>query len=78
VTLAIGTRVSVRRDAEFDPGPWPAEPKGRIAGPPESVRRRGGIQTTYWVVFDEPQLDEDGDGPYESSQVLDKYQEVIE
>jgi hypothetical protein len=78
VTLGIGTRVTVRRDPEFGPGPWPAEPEGRIAGPPESVQGRDGFLTTYWVVFDEPQLDTDGDGPYESSQVLERHLEVVE
>jgi hypothetical protein len=33
---------------------------------------------TYWVQFDEPQRDTDGDGPYESSQVLSKYLETVE
>jgi len=42
------------------------------------VQGRDGILTTYWVIFDEPQLDVDGDGPYESSQVLEKYLELIE
>jgi hypothetical protein len=51
---------------------------GRIAGPPESVQAGDGVLTTYWVVFDEPQLDTDGDGPYESSQVLERYLEVVE
>jgi hypothetical protein len=32
---------------------------------------------TYWVRFDEPQYDTDGDGPYDTSQVLGKYLEAI-
>jgi hypothetical protein len=31
----------------------------------------------YWVEFDEPQFDGDGDGPYVTSQVLDKYIELL-
>ena len=28
-----------------------------------------GISTVYWVWFDEPQLDADGDGPYRGGQI---------
>jgi hypothetical protein len=28
-----------------------------------------GTATTYWVWFDEPQLDADGDGPYRGGQI---------
>jgi hypothetical protein len=34
-----------------------------------------GPRRSYWIVFDEPQFDADGDGPYRSSEVLDKYLE---
>jgi hypothetical protein len=34
-----------------------------------------GPERTYWVEFDEPQRDPDGDGPYASSQVLERYLE---
>lgn len=27
----------------------------------------------YWIEFDRPQLDRDGDGPYSASQVLSTY-----
>jgi len=30
----------------------------------------------YWVRFDDPQMDADGDGPYLRSQVLEQYLEV--
>jgi hypothetical protein len=29
----------------------------------------------YWITFDEPQFDVDGDGPYVSAEVLAKYVE---
>jgi hypothetical protein len=32
----------------------------------------------FWVRFDEPQFDADGDGPYDSSQVLERYLECLE
>ena len=76
--LQIGTRVRVRRDPDFGPGPWPAEPIGRIVGVPQEVHGRDGALTTYWVEFDEPQMDAEGDGPYGTSQVLEKYLELAD
>lgn len=73
MTFVIGTRVQVLSDPDYGPGPWPAEPFGKIVGPPEAVEGRVGMLTTYWVEFDEPQLDTDGDGPYSKSQVLGRY-----
>ena len=73
VTFGDGTRVRVRQDPEFGPGPWPAEPTGRVVGAPEAVSGRNGVLMTYWIEFDEPQFDTDGDGPYSRSQVLEKY-----
>jgi hypothetical protein len=75
--FANGSRVRVRRDPQFGPGPWPAEPTGRVVGAPEEVQGREGTLRTYWVEFDEPQLDTDGDGPYYKSQVLEKYLEAV-
>ena len=74
--LPVGTRVRVRQDPDFPPGPWPAEPLGVVTDGPEEVPGRGGPMPTYWIRFDEPQVDVDGDGPYESSQVLGKYLDV--
>lgn len=76
VTIAIGTRVKVRCDPDFGPGPWPAEPTATVIGLPQVVEGRAGELTTYWVEFDEPQTDADGDGPYSTSQVLAKYLEL--
>ena len=42
-------------------------------GSPEMVPGVKGPLATYLIVFDEPQLDTEGDGPYERSQVLAKY-----
>lgn len=76
--LAIGTRVRVRSDPDFGPGPWPAQPTGRIGAGPDEVQGRDGVMRTYWIEFDEPQFDTDGSGPYRSSQVLEKYLQAIE
>ena len=74
--LTVGTRVQVLSDPEFGPGPWPSEPMGTITGGPGLTQGRNGDLVTYWVMFDEPQYDTDGSGPYKKSQVLDKYLRV--
>jgi hypothetical protein len=76
--LPIGTRVRVRRDRDHGPGPWPDEPLGTISesidGTNFSLAQTVGSPTVqYWVVFDEPQRDADGDGPYAASEVLATY-----
>ena len=80
-----GDRVRVRRDPEHGPGPWPAEPAGVVARHPGShegdpwvlTKTMSGHRRTYWIVFDDPQSDVDGDGPYVESEVLDKYLVLI-
>lgn len=73
-----GTRVRVLSDPDHGPGPWPAQPTGRVVSPPEMVRGVRRPLPTYWVEFDEPQLDVEGDGPYERSQVLGKYLALVD
>ena len=41
------------------------------------VATRDGVRRSYWVLFDEPQYDPDGDGPYIAAEVLDKYLESV-
>jgi len=43
-------------------GPW----DGNLTQQEESAL---GVNTVYWVWFDEPQLDADGDGPYRGGQI---------
>jgi hypothetical protein len=64
--LATGTRVRVIKDQAWD-GPWATEFLGVIIdtlGVPELVRhpRAHPGELEYWVKFDEPQFDADGDG----------------
>jgi hypothetical protein len=81
-----GERVRVRRDQEHGPGPWPAEPTGIAVAHPASAdgtpwvmtQTVSGPRRSYWIVFDDPQFDADGDGPYGSSEVLEKYLERSE
>ena len=80
--LAPGTRVRVLRDSDFGPGPWPDEPAGRIGAFGrgnvfEIVQTTAGPTRTYWVTFDEPQHDVDGNGPYTRAQVLERYLVIL-
>ncbi len=81
--LPIGTRVRVRRDRDYGPGPWPDEPLGTIGKSidrSDSPLARATVAppVQYWIVFDEPQRDADGDGPYAASEVLAKYIERLD
>ena len=78
VELAPGSRVRVLSDPDFGPGPWPAQPTGTVTGHPSVVNGRNGPMLTYWIEFDSPQRDADGDGPYATSQVLGKYLAVLD
>lgn len=66
------------QDPDFGPGPWPAEPTGQITASPAGepfavVETRQGPERMWWITFDEPQRDTDGDGPYSTAQVLERY-----
>jgi hypothetical protein len=80
--LPIGARVRVRRDRVHGPGPWPDEPLGTNGEPLDAARTLvqtvNGPMANYWVVFDEPQIDPDGDGPYVASEVLGLYIEPLD
>ncbi len=71
----------VRRDSDHGPGPWPFEPRGVVSGRVSPyfavVQTLQGPERTYWIAFDEPQQDAEGDGPYDSSQVLERYLEIV-
>jgi hypothetical protein len=73
---------------------WPQPCTGRIASPPgvpgdleggvrwlgcrRVVRGRKGPIEFYWVSFDEPQMDGDGDGPYLGGEVETEYLRRLE
>ncbi|MFE4695594.1 ferrous iron transport protein A [Streptomyces sp. NPDC056738] len=74
--LAPGSRVRVVRASDWD-GPWPVEFSGTIdaMGAPEHgehVQSLSG-ELLYWVAFDTPQYDSDGDGPYRKAQIWGRY-----
>jgi hypothetical protein len=84
--LSPGYRVKVVLDPDWE-GPWPAQPLGviepimgepyrtidlrdRTVNVPSSDRH---LMREYLVQFDEPQRDTDGDGPYSSAVIWEKY-----
>ena len=83
--LRAGQRVRVMSDPLYGPGPWPAEPMGTVVEYPggldgetwRPIMTTSGPRRFYWIVFDEPQLDGDGDGPYAEAEVLDDDLELV-
>ncbi|WKV75419.1 ferrous iron transport protein A [Streptomyces sp. PCS3-D2] len=75
--LAPGCRVIVIRDPLERWAPWQREFLGTIddMAAPEPVRhpsaRRG--ELAYWVSFDQPQHDSNGDGPYRKAQIWARF-----
>ncbi len=78
--FGIGAQVVVRAADTGDPAPWPDEPSGVIVRTGGSalagVWGRGGGGRMWWVEFDEPQSNSDGDGPFLSAQVHEKFLEL--
>jgi hypothetical protein len=74
--LPPGVRVTVLRDPAWD-GPWQREFLGTVdaMGAPEPVEHAGARpgEFAYWVAFDEPQLDSEGEGPYRKAQVWGRH-----
>lgn len=74
--MAPGTRVTVVQDPSWA-GPWQAEFRGVIDDfqPPEPVGHAMAHsgELSYWVVFDGPEYDSDGCGPYCKAQIWDRY-----
>lgn len=78
--FGIGAQVVVRAANAGEPSPWPREPSGVIVRSGGSalagVWGRGGGGRMWWVEFDEPQSNSDGDGPFPSAQVHEKFLEL--
>jgi hypothetical protein len=75
-----GTAVRIGQDDGW-PGPWASVFTGRISDmaapePPASEAANAG-ELAYWIDFDEPQRDADGDGPYRKAQIWARYIEVL-
>ena len=82
--MRVGQRVKIRRDQDHGAGPWPSEPTGLVKRHPQAALGEVSVPTetllgpyrTYWIEFDVPQFDTDGDGPYSVSEVLERYIEA--
>ncbi len=77
----FGRRVRIKQDAEGH-CPWPSLPTGTIiptfsGGLFREMHTPRGVKRFYCVEFDFWQMDDDGDGPCISAEVLDKYIEPI-
>ena len=66
--FAIGDKIRVQENAG-----WVDKPVGIISSVPEPVETLQGEDCFYWVRFDAPAQDIDGDGPYKSAQILSRY-----
>jgi hypothetical protein len=78
--FGIGAQVSVRDASSIDGSPWPGEPTGIIVRSGGSalagVWGRAGGARMWWIDFDEPQINAEGDGPFVTAQVNEKYLEL--
>lgn len=86
ITFSVGDRVQVSPEYH-----WAQGAMGVIASPiheilqltPDrqesrrSVLSRIGTITFYWVDFDEPQIDADGDGPYGGAEIDARFLKVV-
>ena len=84
--FSIGDRVRIT-----DLNHWAKGAVGTVTDPPELARcvgpgwnehsrtvfDEGREATMYWVQFDAPQHDPEGDGPYDGSEVDERYLERI-
>ncbi|MPY40806.1 ferrous iron transport protein A [Streptomyces phyllanthi] len=75
-TLSAGSRVTVVKDPAWD-GPWRNEFGGTIdavsAPVPVDHPHAYDGELEYWVVFDAPQYDSDGCGPYRKARIWGRY-----
>ena len=81
--LIPGARVKVIKDPEWN-GPWPDEPLGTIQPvsseptPYKVSDSQWGKVREYFVRFDTPQLDSDGQGPYVSAMIWQQYLRAVD
>ena len=78
--FGIGAQVFVRAAIAGESSLWPDEPSGVIVRSGGSalagVWGRVGGGRMWWVEFDEPQSNSDGDGPFPSAQVHERFLEL--
>ncbi|MEP6479261.1 MAG: hypothetical protein ABJB03_07710 [Rhodoglobus sp.] len=79
--FGIGAQVVVRDEPSGDVSPWRNEPTGVIVRAGGSaiggVWGKGAAGGRIWVIsFDEPATTSDGEGPFESAQVHERFLEL--
>ena len=78
--MRAGTRVRVVQDDRWS-GPWAHVFTGTVSdmAAPEAVSHRAAQaeELSYWIEFDTPQMDSNGDGPYRKAQIWGRYLEPI-
>ena len=79
-SFGIGAQVIVRDASPTDRSPWPASPSGIIVGSGGSAIQGvwgppGGAQL-WRVEFDEPQIRDDDEGPFDHAQVNERFLEL--
>lgn len=79
-SIGIGVQVHVRDASSTDVSPWPGEPSGIVVRPGGSalsgVWGRGERSRSWWVEFDDEQMRADGEGPFRSAQVPERFLEL--
>ena len=75
--IGVGAQVFVLSSDEDGTTPWPEGPTGvvvRAGGSAwQGVTGISGSRRSWTIEFSEPQRDRDGQGPYESAQVPERY-----
>lgn len=54
-------------------GGWPENPFGVISGPPRDTKTRQGLDYSYFVRFDPPAMDSEGQGPFRGAMILSRH-----
>jgi hypothetical protein len=78
--FGVGAQVFVRDASESDRSPWPESPSGVIVGAGGSAIQGvwgdlgGGV--LWEVEFDDPQQRDDGEGPFASAHVNQRFLEL--
>jgi hypothetical protein len=77
--FGVGAQVFVHDVTDTDRSEWPTEPSGIITKSAGSAIQgvwgaSGG--RLWWIEFDEPQQRDDGEGPFASAQVHERFLEL--
>jgi hypothetical protein len=78
--FGVGAQVFVRDVSASDRSSWPTSPSGVIVGaggsPIQGVWGSAMGGRMWNIEFDEPQIQDDGAGPFDSAQINERYLEL--